>query len=191
MGELISHHRGHRGTFYRILKLTSQALEGVHLLKSHNLRKKCVAATLGLVMALTIGGGMASADSKMDNVIAKTIGVTYKTGGMSTTGFDCSGFTKYVFKNVGLTLPRTSKAQYNVGTAVSKSKLRSGDLVFFNTLGNGVSHVGIYVGNGKFAQSSSSHGVTITSLSNSYWANRYVGAKRVMSTTSYQAIAYD
>lgn len=142
-------------------------------------------------MALTIGGGMASADSKMDNVIAKTIGVTYKTGGMSTTGFDCSGFTKYVFKNVGLTLPRTSKAQYNVGTAVSKSKLRSGDLVFFNTLGNGVSHVGIYVGNGKFAQSSSSHGVTITSLSNSYWANRYVGAKRVMSTTSYQAIAYD
>lgn len=191
MGELISHYRGHRGTFYRILKLTSQALEGVHLLKSHNLRKKCVAATLGLVMALTIGGGMASADSKMDNVIAKTIGVTYKTGGMSTTGFDCSGFTKYVFKNVGLTLPRTSKAQYNIGTAVSKSKLRSGDLVFFNTLGNGVSHVGIYVGNGKFAQSSSSHGVTITSLSNSYWANRYVGAKRVMSTTSYQAIAYD
>lgn len=128
-------------------------------------------------MALSIGGGSAFADSKMDTVISKTIGVAYKTGGTSTAGFDCSGFTKYVFKNVGLTLPRTSKAQYSVGTAVSKSNLRSGDLVFFNTLGNGVSHVGIYVGNGKFAQSSSSRGVTITSLSQAYWANRYVGAK--------------
>ncbi|WP_339248746.1 C40 family peptidase [Paenibacillus sp. FSL R10-2796] len=142
-------------------------------------------------MALSIGGGSAFADSKMDTVISKTIGVAYKTGGTSTAGFDCSGFTKYVFKNVGLTLPRTSKAQYSVGTAVSKSNLRSGDLVFFNTLGNGVSHVGIYVGNGKFAQSSSSRGVTITSLSQTYWANRYVGAKRVMSTSAYQAVAFD
>lgn len=146
---------------------------------------------VGLVMALSIGGGSAFADSKMDTVISKTIGVAYKTGGTSTAGFDCSGFTKYVFKNVGLTLPRTSKAQYSVGTAVSKSNLRSGDLVFFNTLGNGVSHVGIYVGNGKFAQSSSSRGVTITSLSQTYWANRYVGAKRVMSTSAYQAVAFD
>lgn len=146
---------------------------------------------IGLVMALSIGGGSAFADSKMDSVISKTIGVAYKTGGTSTAGFDCSGFTKYVFKNVGLTLPRTSKAQYSVGTAVSKSNLRSGDLVFFNTLGNGVSHVGIYVGNGKFAQSSSSRGVTITSLSQAYWANRYVGAKRVMSTSAYQAVAFD
>lgn len=146
---------------------------------------------MGLVMALSIGGGSAFADSKMDSVISKTIGVAYKTGGTSTAGFDCSGFTKYVFKNVGLTLPRTSKAQYSVGTAVSKSNLRSGDLVFFNTLGNGVSHVGIYVGNGKFAQSSSSRGVTITSLSQAYWANRYVGAKRVMSTSAYQAVAFD
>lgn len=97
-------------------------------MKRHNLRKKCVAAALGLVMALSIGGGSAFADSKMDTVISKTIGVAYKTGGTSTAGFDCSGFTKYVFKNVGLTLPRTSKAQYSVGTAVSKSNLRSGDL---------------------------------------------------------------
>ncbi|ASA26567.1 C40 family peptidase [Paenibacillus donghaensis] len=142
-------------------------------------------------MAFSIGGGSAFADSKMDNVITKTLGTTYRTGGTTTSGFDCSGFTKYVFTKMGLSLPRTSKAQYNVGTTVSKSKLRSGDLVFFNTLGNGISHVGIYVGNGKFAQSSSSRGVTITSLSQAYWANRYVGAKRVMSTSSYQAVAYD
>lgn len=142
-------------------------------------------------MVFTLGSGSAFADSKMDTVIAKTIGTTYKFGGTSTSGFDCSGFTRYVFKNVGLTLPRTSKAQFSVGTSVSRNNLRSGDLVFFNTFGSGVSHVGIYVGNGKFAQSSSSRGVTITSLSQAYWANRYVGAKRVMSTTAYQAVAYD
>lgn len=160
-------------------------------MKSHNFKKKCTAAALGLVMVFTLGAGSAFADSRMDTVITKTLGTSYKTGGISTAGFDCSGFTKYVFKNVGLTLPRTSKAQFSVGTAVSRSNLRSGDLVFFNTLGNGVSHVGIYVGNGKFAQSSSSRGVTISSMSQSYWANRYVGAKRVMSTTAYKAIAYD
>lgn len=142
-------------------------------------------------MAFTLGAGSASADSKMDTVITKTIGTTYKFGGTSTAGFDCSGFTRYVFKSVGLTLPRTSKAQFSMGTSVSKGNLRSGDLVFFNTFGSGVSHVGIYVGNGKFAQSSSSRGVTITSMSNSYWSKRYVGAKRVMSTTAYKAVAYD
>ncbi|CQR51246.1 NLP/P60 protein [Paenibacillus riograndensis SBR5] len=160
-------------------------------MKSQNFKKKCTAAALGLVMVFTFGAGSAFADSKMDTVIAKTIGTTYKFGGTSTSGFDCSGFTRYVFKNVGLTLPRTSKAQFSVGTPVSRNNLRSGDLVFFNTFGSGVSHVGIYVGNGKFAQSSSSRGVTITSLSQAYWANRYVGAKRVMSTTAYQAVAYD
>ncbi|WP_150275764.1 C40 family peptidase [Paenibacillus tepidiphilus] len=156
-------------------------------------KKKFTATALGLAFVFTLGVGAdtASADSKMDNVITTTLGTTYKTGGMSTAGFDCSGFTKYVFKSLGITLPRTSKAQFGIGTAVSKSNLRSGDLVFFNTLGNGVSHVGIYVGNGKFAQASSSRGVTITSLSQAYWANRYVGAKRVMSTTAYQAVAYD
>lgn len=160
-------------------------------MKSHHLKKKCTAAALGLVMAFTLGSSSAFADSKMDTVISKTIGIDYKFGGTSTAGFDCSGFTKYVFKKVGLTLPRTSKAQYKVGASITRSKLRSGDLIFFNTLGNGVSHVGIYVGNGKFAQSSSSRGVTISSLSQSYWANRYVGAKRVMSTTAYKAVAYD
>ncbi|MGN7765664.1 C40 family peptidase [Paenibacillus sp. 22594] len=142
-------------------------------------------------MVFTIGAGSAFADSKMDTVIAKTIGTTYKFGGTSTNGFDCSGFTSYVFKSIGLTLPRTSKAQFSVGTSVSRNNLRSGDLVFFNTFGSGVSHVGIYVGGGKFAQSSSSRGVTVTSLSQAYWANRYVGAKRVMSTTAYKTVAYD
>ncbi|WP_223879855.1 C40 family peptidase [Paenibacillus spiritus] len=155
-------------------------------------RKKLAAATLGLVVVFTsLGAGSAFADSKMDSVIAKTIGVSYKVGGSTTAGFDCSGFTKYVYKKLGLNLPRTSREQYKMGTTVSRSNLRSGDLVFFNTTGSGVSHVGIYVGNGKFAQSSSSRGVNISSLSQSYWSKRYVGAKRVMSSTAFKAVAYD
>ncbi|MBT2292266.1 C40 family peptidase [Paenibacillus albidus] len=142
-------------------------------------------------MAFSLGTGSASADSKMDTVITKTLGTSYKMGGTTLNGFDCSGFTNYVFKSLGISLPRTSKAQFHVGTAVSRNNMRPGDLVFFNTTGRGVSHVGIFVGNGRFAQSSSSRGVTISSLNESYWANRYIGAKRVMSTTSYKAVAYD
>lgn len=164
-------------------------MEGEFQLKSF--KKKIAAAALGVVMAFTLGTGSAFADSKMDTVISKTIGISYKTGGTTTAGFDCSGYTRYVFTKLGLSLPRTSQAQYKVGSSVSRSELRSGDLVFFNTTGRGVSHVGIYVGNGKFANSSSSHGVTISSLSQSYWASRYVGAKRVMSKTAYQSVAYD
>ncbi|MEC0093390.1 C40 family peptidase [Paenibacillus macquariensis] len=155
------------------------------------MKKKLTATALSMALALTIGTGSVFADSKMNSVIDRTIGVTYKTGGTTTNGFDCSGFTRYVFLKLGVNLPRQSGSQYNMGTAVSKSQLRPGDLVFFNTLGKGVSHVGISVGNGKFAHASTSRGVIVSSLSESYYAKRYVGAKRVMSTSKYQAAAYN
>lgn len=109
------------------------------------------------------------------------LGTPYVYGGTTARGFDCSGYTQKVFSDLGIKLKRSSRDQYTQGTAVSKSNLQAGDLVFFNTSGSGVSHVGIYIGNNKFIHSSTSKGVIVSSLSESYWANRYMGAKRVVS----------
>ena len=108
-------------------------------------------------------------------------GVPYVWGGTSPSGFDCSGLVYYVFRQHGIYLNRTAATQYEHGVFVSKSNLQPGDLVFFqNTYKAGISHVGIYIGDGKFIHASSSQGVTISALSNSYWASHYYGARRIL-----------
>ena len=109
----------------------------------------------------------AATQTQLTNTAYKYIGVPYVYGGTTTSGLDCSGYTRLVFKQLGISLNRTSASQYSQGTAVSKSNLQVGDLVFYNTSGKGVSHVGIYVGNNKFAHSATSTGVTVTSMSTS------------------------
>lgn len=108
------------------------------------------------------------------------IGVKYVFGGTTPAGFDCSGFVQYVFAKNGINLPRVSRDQFKIGTAVSFSNLQPGDLVFFSLAKNGViDHDGIYVGNGQFINASSSKGVTIYTMG-TYWKSAYVGAKRVL-----------
>ncbi len=123
----------------------------------------------------------ASTGAQIVATARKYIGVPYLWGGSTPKGFDCSGYTRYVFAAHGISLPRTTDTQWRTGTAVSKANLKEGDLVFFgDTYRAGISHVGIYVGNNQFIHASSSKGVIITSMDNSYWASRYYGARRVL-----------
>lgn len=110
------------------------------------------------------------------------IGYKYVSGGASpSTGFDCSGFTTYVYKQFGIKLNRTSRDQIKNGTAVERSNLQQGDLVLFRgESGSSIGHVGIYVGGGEFIHASNPKGgVKITALDSSYYNTRYVGARRV------------
>lgn len=112
----------------------------------------------------------------------KFIGTPYVWGGTNLrTGVDCSGLVYSVYKDFGINLSRSSSAMYaNNGVAVEKAQLKEGDLIFFNTSGSGVSHVGMYVGNNQYIHASNS-GVTITDLYDSYSLRTYVGSKRIIA----------
>lgn len=109
------------------------------------------------------------------------MGAPYVYGGMSPSGFDCSGFVNYVYKLCGYSMSRVASSIYNNnGTYVEKANLQIGDLVFFASNSSSIGHVGIYIGNGQFIHSSSGAGcVVISDLSSSYYLKNYVGAKRI------------
>jgi len=123
--------------------------------------------------------GVSRSDSSklVDNALSLQ-GVPYVFGGTSRSGFDCSGYTQYVFNGSGISLPRTTAEQFKVGSSVSPEQLQSGDLVFFSTYAPGASHVGIYIGGERFVAASNS-GVSISSLDSDYYKSRYLGARRV------------
>jgi cell wall-associated NlpC family hydrolase len=107
-------------------------------------------------------------------------GAPYRNGGADPAGFDCSGFVHYVFAQHGKNLPRDVRQQYGVGDDVDVNSLEPGDLLFFTTVAPGASHVGISVGGDQFVHAPSTSGVVrVENLSAQYWANRFVGAKRV------------
>jgi cell wall-associated NlpC family hydrolase len=115
-------------------------------------------------------------------------GAAYRNGGSDPNGFDCSGFTQYVFAQHGITLPRDTREQFHVGEKVKLKDVKTGDLVFFHTVASGVSHVGIAVNDDEFVHAPSTAGVVrVEHLSSAYWSRRFIAARRI--TPSELAVA--
>jgi cell wall-associated NlpC family hydrolase len=120
--------------------------------------------------------------SKMDGSVASFLGTPYVWGGRNRRGTDCSGFTQSVFAELGIELPRNSRSQWETGRAVKYGQIRKGDLVFFRTIANRISHVGIMTQptSHEFVHASSSRGVVRSNLESKYYKKRYAGARRVI-----------
>ena len=179
-----------------LYKIAQQAnLEPAQVLKLNNLSSSTIqvgqklnlggsAAVSAPTTARTIPATPVSRSSNANTVrtaAARFLNIRYMLGGSGAGGIDCSAYTRAVFQQLGVSLPRTARAQFGAGSSVSRGNLQSGDLVFFNTMGGGVSHVGVYLGDGQFANANSYNGRTmIESMTTVYWATRYVGARRVL-----------
>jgi peptidoglycan DL-endopeptidase CwlO len=110
-------------------------------------------------------------------------GTPYKNGGTDPDGFDCSGFTQYVFAKHGIVLPRETREQFEVGEKIKPNDIQVGDLVFFHTVASGASHVGIALNDDEFVHAPSSAGVVrVEHLSSAYWSKRFIAARRVAPT---------
>ncbi|AZV42821.1 C40 family peptidase [Peribacillus asahii] len=154
--------------FQKAKGLKADGIVGAKTYKALGIKKQTVKTA-------SVGG---SSSTELVKEAKKYVNVPYVWGGSTPKGFDCSGFLQYVFKeSSNTTLPRTVAEIYKEGTKVSTPKV--GDVVFFETYKPGASHAGIYIGNDQFIHSSSSKGVSITSMNNSYWKERYLGAKRM------------
>jgi cell wall-associated NlpC family hydrolase len=148
---------------------------------------------LVLAYLTAFGVGRASASGTSTRVLSRTtvglritrfarhlLGIPYRYGGSTpSSGFDCSGFVRFVYSHFGVTLPHSSYADFDLGTRVARNALKPGDLVFFD----GVGHVGMYIGNGRFIHAPHTGlNVMVSSLNESWYASRYDGARRMAVT---------
>jgi cell wall-associated NlpC family hydrolase len=112
-------------------------------------------------------------------------GVPYRNGGSDPSGFDCSGFVQWVFAKNGVLLPREVREQYGAGQKIGLREVQPGDLVFFETVSRGASHVGLVIGADQFVHAPSSTGVVrVERFTATYWARRFVGARRITTETT-------
>lgn len=166
-----------------------------HIVKSMNFRHIACALCLSAAVAVASASEDAYAEkgpsifdryaSNAQELVVRAlsfVGVNYRHGGETPeTGFDCSGLVRHVFReSLGLLLPRTSRDISRVGESVQRDELQPGDLVFFNTLRRGFSHVGIYLGEDRFVHAPAKGGeVRIEDMRKSYWVKRFNGARRI------------
>ena len=119
-------------------------------------------------------------------------GIPYRNGGSDPSGFDCSGFVQYIFARHGTVLPREVRDQYQLSREIDLDDVQAGDLLFFETVSRGASHVGMAIGDGWFVHAPSSRGVVrVERYDASYWARRFVGARRVAETAVNASVERD
>ena len=184
--------RSGAGTSYSVItKLSKGTVVDVIESASNGWKKiKTSSGTTGWVSGDYLTKGVVENSTSSTNKVQavldlaeKQLGKPYVWGAEGPNSFDCSGLIYYVYKNAaGITLPRTSAAQYSAGVAVSKSNLKAGDLIFSSTDGTGnITHVAIYVGNGKMIHAPrSGKNVEKVDMNTNYWNKAYVGARRVL-----------
>ena len=123
-------------------------------------------------------------NTKIFEFIDDWYGTPYRLGGTTKKGVDCSAFSQFLFAAVyGFSIPRTAREQYNLTNRISRTELKEGDLIFFNTRGS-ISHVGVYLQNNKFVHASTSGGVMISDIFDEYWARKFVGVGRLKGSES-------
>lgn len=162
----------------RVLKNESSEIKNILAIRKSTVEN---ASSVELKYAVLMNTEVESLPAKalLENV-DEWYGVRYRSGGNNKNGVDCSGFTVAVYLAVyGIALPRVSRDQYRISRKISSTELQEGDLVFFNTRGSGVSHVGVYLGNNKFIHASVSRGVMVSGLFEPYFIQRYIGAGRI------------
>jgi cell wall-associated NlpC family hydrolase len=137
-------------------------------------------ACLGLIAAASVASAASAPGVQVAELAEQQVGSRYMWGGASPAGFDCTGFVMWVFGQFNLSLPHNEAGQLESGESIAADDLKPGDVVVFaNTYRRGLSHVGIYVGDGQFAHAADeSHGVMLSSLRDGYWGSRLVGASR-------------
>jgi hypothetical protein len=148
-----------------------------------------IASSVQLKYAVLLNTEVESLPSKaLLESVDEWYGVRYRKGGTTKGGIDCSGFSYAVYLAAyGIALPRVSREQYRISRKISTTELQEGDLVFFNTTGGGVSHVGVYLGNSKFIHASVSKGVMVNSLFENYYVKRFIGAGRIEDKQTFSS----